>query len=45
MTKDNIMLNSDSSDTNNKGKIHVLEILGKWGLLIATIAIFILFRL
>jgi len=43
MTKDNIMLNSDSLDTNNKSKIHILEILGKWGLLIATIAIFILF--
>lgn len=42
MAKDNKTINPDSSDMNNS-KIHVLEILGKWGLLIATILIFILF--
>ena len=42
MSKDNKIHNLDSSDMNNN-KIHVLDIFGKWGLLIATIAIFILF--
>jgi ribose/xylose/arabinose/galactoside ABC-type transport system permease subunit len=43
MSKDNKMVNLKNSGKDNKSKNNILEILGKWGLLIATILIFILF--
>jgi ribose/xylose/arabinose/galactoside ABC-type transport system permease subunit len=43
MSKDNKMVNLENSNSNKKNKNYILETLGKWGLLIATFLIFIMF--